>query len=104
MKSLPKSANLFENAKELDEDRIEEYPDDSVSDNSTGGLTSSNPLYTLVLLDFEQEIITIKDADNEEFTGTISSFDVETGLATLTFGGDTDIVTIVLIDLSSLET
>ena len=54
-----------------------------------------------MLLDFEQEIITIKDADNEEFTGTISSFDVETGLATLTFGGDTDIVTIVLIDLIS---
>jgi len=71
------------------------------SDNSTGGLTSSNPLYTLVLLDFEQEIITIKDADNEEFTGTISSFDVETGLSTLTFNGDTDIVTIVLIDLLS---
>ena len=71
------------------------------SDDSNGALASSNPLYTLVSIDFENETIVIKDADNEEFSGTITSFDAETGLSTLTFGSDTDIVTIVVIDLIS---
>jgi len=70
-------------------------------DNSYGSLTSSSPLYTLILIDFDLEIITIQDGDGEQFTGTISSFNVETGLATLTFGSDTDVVSIVLIDLAS---
>ena len=39
--------------------------------------------------------------DGEDFTFTISSFDFETGLSTLTFGSDTDIVNITLLDLSS---
>jgi len=71
------------------------------SDNSYGSLTSSSPLYTLVSIDFNDESIIIRDADNEVFSGTITSFDVESGLSTLTFGSDTDIVTIVNIDLVS---
>ena len=39
--------------------------------------------------------------DGEDFTGTISSYDLGTGLSTLTFGSDTDIVNITLLDLSS---
>ena len=67
-------------------------------DTGDGQIASSVPLYTYNLLDFETGDITLVDNDNEVFEGTITSIDLETGLATLTFGTDTDIVTIVQLD------
>ena len=43
----------------------------------------------------------IKDNDNETFTGTLTSMDLETGVSIMTFGTDTDTVEVVIIDLDS---
>lgn len=67
-------------------------------DDGYGAIVSNVPLYTIILLDFQTQEIIIQDNDNEQFTGTISSFDAQSGLATLTFGTDTDVVEIVKID------
>jgi hypothetical protein len=71
------------------------------ADNGTGNLTSTVPLYTLVSIDFEDETIVIQDNDFEVFTGTITSFDVLSGIAVLTFGSDTDSVLVVKVDLEN---
>jgi hypothetical protein len=70
-------------------------------DDKYGNLVSDVPLYTLVELDFEESKIVIQDNDSETFTGTITSFDVQTGVSVLTFGSDTDSVLVVKIDLES---
>jgi hypothetical protein len=72
--------------------------DVTYADNANGQITSQVPLYNFTFLDFETEEITIVDNDNESFNGTISSFDAETGFAILTFGTDTDIVTVTQIN------
>jgi len=72
--------------------------DVTYADNENGQITSQVPLYNFTFLDFETEAITIVDNENESFNGTISSFDAETGFAILTFGTDTDIVTVTQIN------
>ena len=71
------------------------------SDNSRGSFGAETPLYTLVSIDYESGAIVIKDNDNEEFSGTITSMDLETGVSIMTFGSDTDSVSIVIIDIQS---
>lgn len=71
------------------------------SDNNRGSFGAETPLYTLVSIDYESGAIVIKDNDNEEFTGTITSMDLETGVSIMTFGSDTDSVSIVKIDIQS---
>lgn len=70
-------------------------------DNGTGNLTSTVPLYTLVSIDIENESIVIQDNDYQTFTGTISSFDIQSGIAVLTFGSDTDSMVVIKIDFES---
>lgn len=67
-------------------------------DDGEGKIASSVPQYNLSSMDFYTAEIIITDNDGDVFTGTITSIDLETGLSTLTFGTDTDIVTIVRID------
>ena len=71
------------------------------SDNSRGSFGAETPLYTLVSIDYESGAIVIKDNDDEEFSGTITSMDLETGVSIMTFGSDTDSVSIVIIDIQS---
>ena len=71
------------------------------SDNNRGSFGAETPLYTLVSIDYESGAIVIKDNDNEEFSGTITSMDLETGVSIMTFGSDTDSVSIVKIDIQS---
>lgn len=68
-------------------------------DDEKGNLAASVPLYIINKLDFETEEIEIEDNDAEIFTGTVSSFDAETGIMIATFGTDTDSFTVVEIDL-----
>ena len=72
-------------------------------DTSDGKISSDTPQYTITNLDFSTGEISIEDADTppQTFTGTITSLDLESGIATMTFGVDTDIVDIVLIDLEN---
>ena len=76
-----------------DEDNETVYADDGV-----GSIVSNTPLYTLISIDFEISEIVISDFDGEVFTGTITDIDFQTGLTTLTFGSDTDVVEVVRID------
>ena len=70
-------------------------------DTADGTLSSDTPQYTITNLDFSTGEISILDSDDETFTGTITSLDLESGIATMTFDGDTNIVDIVLIDLEN---
>jgi hypothetical protein len=70
-------------------------------DTADGTISSDTPQYTITNLDFSTGEISILDSDNETFTGTITSLDLESGIATMTFDGDTNIVDIVLIDLEN---
>jgi len=70
-------------------------------DTGEGNIASLTPRYTLTELDFNTGVITITDADGEDFTGTVTNIDFETGLATLTFGTDTDVVTITQLDFNT---
>jgi hypothetical protein len=71
------------------------------TDNSSGTITSNIPQYSITDLDFGTGIITLTDSDNESFTGTITSLDLQSGISTMTFGNDTDNVEIVLLDLQN---
>ena len=71
------------------------------TDNSSGTITSNIPQYSITDLDFGTGIITLVDSDNESFTGTITSLDLQSGISTMTFGNDTDNVEIVLLDLQN---
>ena len=75
--------------------------DTTYRDNEVGSIATQTPQYTITSLDFQTGEIILVDADGEDFTGTLSSYDPSTGLSTLTFGSDTDIVNITLLDLSS---
>ena len=74
-------------------------------DDGNGNITSTSPEYTLVSFDLENGTIILSDADDGEFEGTlfsapgVAAFDFETGIARLTFGGDTDTISIVRVDL-----
>ena len=63
-------------------------------DTGDGTISSDTPQYTITDLDFSTGDITILDSDNETFTGTIHSLDLESGISTMTFAGDTNIVDI----------
>ena len=71
------------------------------SDNNRGSFGAETPLYNLVSIDLDTGAIVIKDNDNETFTGTLTSMDLETGVSIMTFGTDTDTVEVVIIDLDS---
>lgn len=70
-------------------------------DDGNGSIVSNVPLYTLVSMDLQSQEIVIQDNDLEIFTGTVNSFDVQSGVASLTFGTDTDLVDIVKIDFET---
>lgn len=70
-------------------------------DDEKGNLAADVPLYIINKIDFETEEIELEDNDNEIFTGSISSFDVETGIMVATFGSDTDAFIVVELDLPS---
>lgn len=72
--------------------------DSTYADDGHGNIVSDNPLYTLQLMDFHTGEIVISDFDGEVFSGTITDLDLNSGLATLTFGSDTDIVELIRID------
>ena len=80
---------------------------DVYTDDGYGNITSNYPLYTLVFIDFETNEIIVSDGDQGEFNGTLWSLpgqdaiDLETGLAKMTFGIDTDSLYIVRIDLEA---
>tara|TARA_Y100001937_G_scaffold73653_1_gene100146 strand:+ start:16298 stop:17455 length:1158 start_codon:yes stop_codon:yes gene_type:complete len=71
------------------------------TDNSVGSFRSGNPTYTLVSVNFASGVIEIQDTDGDIFVGTITSFNFATGLATITFSGDTETFTIVKLDLAN---
>lgn len=68
------------------------------ADDGHGNIVSDTPLYNLISMDFHTGEIIISDFDGEVFNGTITDLDLNTGLSTLTFGSDTDVVEIVRID------
>ena len=70
------------------------------SDDGSGNIVSLYPQYTINSVDFQTGDISITDTDNEIFTGSITNFDVQSGAAILTFGNDTDVVDIMVLDLS----
>lgn len=71
-----------------------------------GKLVSDVPQYTITLLDFESADITIIDGDGEEFNGTITSFNLQTGVMIATFNSTPGDFVVVELDLenSSLKT
>ena len=71
------------------------------TDDGYGNIISDKPLYNLVLLDVETNEITISDNEEDIFEGTITSLDLETGITVLTFGSDTDTLTVIRIDLEN---
>lgn len=71
------------------------------ADDGYGNIISDKPLYNLVLLDVETNEITISDNEEDIFEGTITSLDLETGITVLTFGSDTDTLTVIRIDLEN---
>tara|TARA_Y100000389_G_scaffold154403_1_gene154930 strand:- start:1450 stop:2583 length:1134 start_codon:yes stop_codon:yes gene_type:complete len=71
------------------------------TDDGVGNIVSAVPLYKLNLIDFETGDITIQDADNEIFTGSFLSIDFDTGVSTMTFGDDTDQVSVGILDLTN---
>ena len=71
------------------------------SDDGSSNIVSNVPLYGITDLDFENSTITITDNEGDIFVGTITSIDLESGIAILTFGTDTDSVTVTQINLES---
>jgi hypothetical protein len=69
-------------------------------DNGVGKITKFNPTYQFSEFDIENNLLTIVDGV-VEYDITISSIDLETGLAILTFNGDTDGVELVSMDFDS---
>jgi len=66
-----------------------------------GNITSNLPQYNITLLDLENEEIQLTDNDGEIFDGTITSFDLNTGLMFVTFNGTSDTVEVVNLDLEN---
>jgi hypothetical protein len=75
-------------------------------DDSQGNVIANTPIYVVVSVDLQDSSITIQDADGDLFIGTIISMDFQTGVSVLTFGSDTDTVTVVRLDFqnNTLET
>lgn len=71
------------------------------SDNSDAGIVANVPLYDLLSIDLQSNEIILVDNDNEEFTGTITSIDFQTGVTVLTFGSDTDSIFVSKIDFEN---
>jgi hypothetical protein len=87
--------------------RIEDLTNDvGFADDGFGNLTSTKPEYTLKSIDLEAGTMILSDTDDGDFTGTLWSaagqpaIDLETGLAKVTFGGDTDTFYIARIDIA----
>ena len=76
------------------------------TDSGDGGMRSGNSTYTLLSINFTSGDISLQDRDLQIFNGTITNFNAETGLGSMTFQGQTNTVSIVKIDLpnSTLET
>jgi hypothetical protein len=74
-------------------------------DDGYGNVSAVNPEYRLVSMDLENGTIIISDPDDGEFVGTLwsapgaTAVDFETGIVILTFGGDTDTINIMRVDL-----
>tara|TARA_Y100000389_G_scaffold193807_1_gene223011 strand:- start:32 stop:1135 length:1104 start_codon:yes stop_codon:yes gene_type:complete len=81
------------------------HNNDSIySDDGKGNIFSSVPEYNLTSIDFESGELIITDNDGESFIGTIhpsSPIDLESGEMTVTFGTDTDVISIVTIDVEA---
>ena len=81
--------------------------DDVYSDDGKSNITSQNPRYSLKEIDLESGVIVVSDLDDGDFTGSLWStpgepaFDMESGLAKMTFNNDTDSFYIVRIDLEA---
>ena len=71
------------------------------SDDGNSNIVSNVPLYGISGLDFENSTITITDNEGDIFVGTITSIDLDSGIAILTFGSDTDSVIVTQINLES---
>ena len=69
------------------------------NDSSDGGIRAGNSTYTLVSLNFDTGDIQLQDRDLQIFNGTLISFNADSGLASMTFGGDTNPVTFIKIDI-----
>ena len=75
------------------------------ADDGYGNITSANARYKLSLIDLKTNEIVIIDSKNKSFTGTLwsspgqTAIDLESGLIKMTFGGDTDTLYIMNIDL-----
>ena len=69
--------------------------------DADGSLKSNIPIYQISLLDFQTGDVTLIDADNEEFNGTISSFDSNSGNMTLVFSGISDTFQVISLDLNT---
>lgn len=69
------------------------------TDTSEGSMRSGNSNYILLLLNFESGEIQIQDRDGDIFIGTIQYFDAETGLASITLGGNTEVISIVKLNI-----
>jgi hypothetical protein len=71
------------------------------ADDGQGTIVSSVPLYGLESIDFETGDILLKDADNELFSGSVLGMDFDTGVSTMTFNGDTDQISVGILDLTN---
>lgn len=71
------------------------------SDNFDSAIVADVPLYDLVSIDIQSEEIIILDNDSQQFSGTITSIDFQTGITVLTFGSDTDSIFVSRIDFEN---
>jgi len=71
-------------------------------DDGFGGITTIDATYSFVSYDIETQIITFYDpaqAENEELT--LSFFDVNTGIGTFTYNGDTQNLAVLQVDFQA---
>lgn len=73
------------------------------ADDGNSNIVSNIPLYGVTSIDFEASEITITDNEGDVFIGTITSIDLDTGIAVLTFGTDTDSVVVTQINLENSQ-
>jgi hypothetical protein len=69
--------------------------------DSNGNLISNIPQYTINSIDLETEEIIIVDGEGEEFNGNIISFNVESGIAIITFQSSPGDFVVVLLDIEN---
>jgi hypothetical protein len=73
------------------------------ADDGNSNIVSNVPLYGITNIDLELATITITDNEGDIFVGTITSIDLDSGIAILTFGSDTDSVLVTQIDLENSQ-